>query len=549
MKREKKTKKLSTLKKVLLSAVAVFLALVIALFSYVAADMHRSAKEAKSKPQSEQQEQYIEFEKSDLKTPVSGKVTKTPLPDVTHSSALLKVLQDHPGFTQAQYYELDAALKKEKASPVQCETDLSVLDAQQNVDADKLYAKVLQNNASVKDEKGNNKLNYFLTDAKTAEIKEICTLIADTVNSSKEDRDIRETASVLARLKIFRHETSSNLAAVTEKCVLYFNPNMMSMNEIIRSIGRKQDKKYDDKVLTFVHEIEHLKQFASSDSDYENGMEAGAFRDYSDLKVNSLWDQWLLEASAEIKMTEYLQTDPMVYAKKISYVKSCNLAGIFDESVPFNALINSTFDNDLNAMFKRLKLKDKKSQRDFLELLYSIQLGQYDCNDFWENYEAKTGKKMNEEARFAFKMDVREEVIYHLSEQYYKTLLDAVDSGVIRDEETLFYMLRLWEMDCCGHLAYTKKDALPHAKAYLRWHSKVNDALFSMLADAGGRSKEKIQKAYNAYHPLINSNGKTVHNYRFYGLSEEKEAYIDACFNGYSMTFFTEMEKMDSYLK
>ena len=543
--KNKQTKLLKGWQKVIIILLCVILAPIIALFAYTIIDTVKGTN--KPVATKTQKTEYIDFEKSDVKEVVEGEVTITPISSFNGNRVKNK-LKEKKDFSFADYYDLDTVLDKMMSTSFNKTEDLSVLNSDNKVDADRLYEVVLRNNKSAKQEKV-NAINTFYSDASDEEIGNICKLIAKTVNETADDRDIRETASLLSRLKIFRHMTSTDLAGVTDSIVFYFNPNMINMTRDMFEISGRKDETYDDETLTFVHEIEHLKQKASDDGNKENGTEAGFCRKFDELKVNSLWNQWVLEAAAEMKMSEYLDAKPRLYGKKISYVKSYELCNIFNDNKELNSLINSTFDNDLESAYKRLQLKSEAEQRDFLNSMYSIQLLQYDCDDFWDYYQEKTGKQLTEEEQLALKMDIRTEVIYNLTEKYYNGLIKGIENGNIQDIETVYYMMKIWELDCCGHLSYTEKDTLGHAKVFIIWLNDIQNLMFNMLAESTGKTQSKIEEEYNLYHPLINNNGKTTNNYRFNDITEKKTKFIENCFDGYSVTYFSSINHMISNIE
>jgi len=47
----------------------------------------------------------------------------------------------------------------------------------------------------------------------------------------------------------------------------------------------------------------------------------------------------------------------------------------------------------------------------------------------------------------------------------------------------------------------------------------------------------------------MTENSVTKKNYRFYGIDEKKEALIDKCFDGYSVTYFCEIHNMADYIR
>lgn len=541
----KKRKKLSKVGKTFITIGLISTLMVNGLVIYTVFDMNKGKKNVDSNSTS--QTAYIDFDQENAKEVVEGTVSETLISSNIDEDAILSVLDEAKGFSMEEYYNLDNALKKYETSKVQSRNNKSLLDENNNIDPDKLYEMVIINNDNLKNGPV-DAVNTFYSDASSDEIRMICKLIAETCNNTKDERDITEVANILTHLKIFRHETTADCAAVTDDLVFYFNPNMISIyDEINKNTGKKDDK-VNENLTIFTHEIEHIKQFGSSDFNNENGIESGFFRQYDDVAVNSLWDSWVLEAAAELKMADYLDTNTTLYAKKISYVKSYALSNIFDDDKSPDDLINATFNNDLSSAFKTLNIHDEKEKLDFLKLLYSIQITKYDCDDFWAYYEKSTGKTLTEEEKMSIKMDIRTDAVYNLTNKYYKGLINAVRSGKIKDVETVFHMMKVWELDVQNHLSYTEKDSLVHAKEFIIWHDNVQKSMFNELAKASNLSYDEVISMYDNYHSYVNVNGEKSKNFRFYDIGKEKEEYIEYCFDGYSVTYFADNASMVDYI-
>ena len=550
MKTKTPKKKMKLWKKILITLTVIILVPIITFSVFVIYEMTRDPVKP-GEIEEQKVTEYLEVEASDIKKAVVGNITTTPISSKINKKDIIKRLDEAPGFSMAEYYDIEGALEIMNNTVSEKKTDTSVLDENNNVDAQKLYETVLKNNEAAKKLTGKDRLNLFYSDAEPEDIRNICNIVAKTVNETKEDRDITETASALSRLKIFQHKTSTNLAAVNFELIFVYNKSMIDVNEIVRSLSKSTSEKYDDSTLVFVHETEHIKQMGSLDDNKENGIEIGFCRYYDNCNVNSLWDQWLFEGAAEMKMTDYLQVKPMTYAKKISYINSYSVASILNKNTRINALVNSTFDNNLEEACKTLNIKTESEKDDFLKLMYSIQLTQYDCDDFWEYYQKKTGKALSDDEREGLRLEIRKDAIYNLSRKYFANLLKAIENKEIKDLETVFYMLKIWELDCCTHLCYTTKDGFEHAKDYLVWHNDINNLFFKALAEKSDKSFEEIKSEYEGYHPFVKESEdakEEKQNFRFYNLETEREEYITARFKGYNAVHFTEIEKMAEYM-
>ena len=494
-----------------------------------------------------QSSNYIDFEHSDIKSDVVGEINIDSITGNINDNNINQVINSsNRGFSMEEYYNLEEALNKYETTKLEKRNVRILLNSNNKIDENKLYETVLINNADLKNGSV-NAINVFYSDATSDEIKMICNLIAKICNDSSE-REIEEIANALSHLKIVRHQTSADCAAITENMVFYFNPTMISIYDMINSTTGKKDENLDENTTIFVHEIEHIKQYGSNDFNNENGLESGFFRQYDDIAVNSLWDAWVLEAAAELKMAEYLNTNTTVYDKKISYMKSYALSNIFDDAKNPDDLVNATFSDDLDSALKYLKIDNENDKMEFLKLLYSIQLTQYDSDEFWEYYEKATGKQLTDDERLSLKMEIRTDAVYKLTEKYYKNLVKAINGGKIKDVQTVFYMMKVWELDSHRHLSYTEKTALEHAKEFIIWHDQIQKSIFKELSNNSSLSYDEIIALYDNYHPYIMDNNVKTKNFRFYNLSENKESYISDCFDGYSVTYFTDNDYMVDYI-
>ncbi len=492
---------------------------------------------------------YIDIEYSNEKQSISGDKTSTKINlNKLQYNEFMNGLESYDyGFSMSEYYDLENTLKMFNEVQSQ-KKESSELISNGSLDSNKLYNIVINNNIIyMKQDK--NSVNIFFSNTSDTNIKNICDLITQTYNNNKDDYcDINEVSDTLTHLKIFQNNTTSSNAYVTDDLVFVFNPTMMEMFSNMQEMkdNTKDDVNVDKTV--FVHEIEHLFQNASNDFSNENGVEAGFCRKYDKANVNSLWYAWLLEGSAEIKMSKSLGTTPKNYDKKISYIRSYNLSRIFEDSYDIDDLVDSTFTSDLDSAFNKLNLNDEVPKMEFLKLMYSIQITQYDVEDFWEFYEKQEGVKLTDEEKESIRMDIRTEAVKKLSEKYYKSLASALLDGKIKDLETLFYLIRLWELDCCGHLNFTNKQEYEHAKDFIIWQDDIEKGLIKAIANSSNMSYDELINQYDNYHMSLEVDGNIVNNADFSNISKEKQEYINASYEKYSVTYFTKTSTMINYI-
>lgn len=489
---------------------------------------------------------YLDVNLSDEKEPVQENKTITKI-TLDSSSSVLEELDGYDyDFSMSEYYDLYNTLQVYQNTKYNKKQNSGVI-TNGNIDSEKLYEVVINNNEAYMNQ-GMDSVNSFFSEASTSDIKKICDLVAKAYNENKSSYDdINSISETLSHLKIFQNNTTSASAYVNDDLVFVFNPTMMGMFSDMQDIrGNSNDGVSVDSTI-FIHEIMHLFQNASNDFVDENGIEAGFCRKYENVNVNSLWNSWLLEGAAELKMTDTLNTTPKNYDKKISYMRSYNLSRIFEKDYDVDSLVDSTFCNNIEEVFNILGIKDEKSKEEFLELMYSIEITQSETNDFWKYYERKNNITLNDDEKESLRMNIRTEVIKSLSRNFYQGLIKDVSSGKIKDLETVFFLLRLWEMDCCNHLDYTSKKGFAHAEDFLKWQYQIEKTILESISIDNDLSNDEVVQKFNNYHMKVYDGVDEVFNADLSSYGDEKENYIYSSFNSYSITHYAKLETMIDY--
>ncbi len=496
----------------------------------------------KKQPQSNDSQgtanEYLEVECSNELNLFASEKTSTPF---TYNQAQLQSLLqslslDSFDFSYSAYYGLDEALQLYNNTEVKKSTSSNLLDSNGMIDSSKLLASVRENNKKHM-EKGKNISNAFYKETSDADQKKICDLIAKIVNETCNETERKQMGNTLSALTMFNHTGSASNAYITNSLTFVYNPSMSKMYADTQNIvtGESKDNMQNS---VLAHEVMHLIQHRGDDLIEENGHEVGFCREYkiSDnenvIPVDSLWIPWILEASAELKMADYLEMDTHTYAKKISYTNSFNLSRFLSLDNKDDFLENLVFCSTLEEAYTALNLSTAQEQRKFLEFLYSVEILQSDPEDFWTNYINLTGKTPSDNEKLAIRMQIRSEVVKYLSYQFYQNLINAVRQNKVKDLETLFYVIRVWEIDCYGHLEYRKITSLDSAKDFINWHDQIQTSIFSAL------SGTNIATSYDAYclqvktEELISDNCSLELFHPFTGtyLSEIKSSYATSGF-------------------
>lgn len=451
-------------------------------------------------------------------------------------------------FCLGDYYYIDEALDLYSSTEVNKPISTKLLDENGKLSQKKLIDVVDENNKKLKTE--SNSENVFYEDISNEDKVYICTIIADVVNRECDKEKIKEVATSLEKMCIVYHRGQSSNAAITNHMVFTYNDTMSKMtieSELLKGTDETEQDLLDQII---VHEVMHLIQHANDDLNDENGVEIGIVRQYNVpykepmLPVDSLYNSWLLEGSAELGMAYSLDTTPKTYAKYISYINSYNLSR-FDEIDSEDALLEKiSFSDDIDDMFAKLGIDSVEEQDAFLKCLYSTELIQTDSTNFWEKYSEVTQKSLSEDEKMDIKYQLRIDIIKYLTKQFYVNLIDAVYNKEITDLNTLFYMMRLWEIDEFWHLNYNQKNLVELTRPFIEWHCEVQDKIFGMVADSTDLTQEETEKKYNEYCLQTKTDGVVSDNCNLSNFSQFNRDYIQKLKQGYTKIKFVRLNEM-----
>lgn len=481
---------------------------------------------------------YNEFYTYDYETP------KIPvnLSNYSYMNMLNSIETSASNFRMSEYYGLDNVLEVYNKTKVNKSSDSNLLTANGKIDVNKLIQVVQENNkAAIKD--GKNTLNSFFENLSSSEINMLCQKIAEVTNNSLDSNEIKKVANTLTRLTMFKKPGSMSNAYISSDLTFVFNPDISKSYETIKGIGGNSNEKTIEGVIT--HEIMHLLQYGSNDNNDSNGIEAGFCRLYNEttdtkVPVDSLWYSWVLDGSAELGMSKYLDIEPGTYQKKISYIKSYNLSRFNEIDSQEQSLENAIFNSNLEETLKDLGLETEQEKEDFLKFMYSVQIIQADTNDFWNYYTIKTGKTPTAEEKTGIKMDIRTDAVKHLTENFFKNLTDAIHEGKVKDLNTAFYLMRTWELDTYNHLEYTQTSSLEHAKDFITWYAELQDTMLTSIAVSSNLDPQEVQTMYNDYNLQLETEDNNIkdncdlskfNGYMQYYISSAKDNYRSSNFS------------------
>ena len=454
-------------------------------------------------------------------------------------------------FRMADYYRLDDALTLYGETSVEKSTETDLLVGGQ-LDVEKLYRQVLENNAAVT-VNGRITLNPFFSALEEEKIYEICQAIARVINSKTGEIDIRKVANTLERLTVFTRSGSTSNAYVSSELAFVYNPNMIDLYTRQQEILGGSPETVWEQVI--VHEIMHLIQHGANDGNDGNGVEIGICRMYNlpnadkTLLVDSLYNTWILEAGAELAMTEVVGVAPGTYQKKISYSRSYNLSRFYELQTGRSMLEKAAFSHTLEDAYNALGLYSEEMQLEFLKFLYSVEITQMDPEDFWASYEAENGSLPDAEEQLGIRMSIRTDAVTYMTRNFFANMAHGVRDGVIRDLDTVFYMLRLWELDVFGHLAYTELSSLEYAKDFLVWYDGIQREFLNQIAQSSDLDPAQVLELYDAYClRILDAEGEAMENCDLSLVNTPMQLYILSARENYATAKFSRVRDVVLWL-
>lgn len=457
-----------------------------------------------------------EYKEVDSLEPIYTSLTTSQLNEINNY-----INNNNVEYKYSDFYNLDNNLSKYYSEKkINSNKGEVLLDSNGNIDTNKLYNLVIENNKKYMSNK--NVETCFYREFDNSKIKEICDSLCEIINDESNKQQINFTGlcNNLTDLKMFINSSTASNAYFTENLCLVLNPTMI---EVFHSIDKKQNTEYN----TLVHEIIHLIQYSSSDMNKENGIEVGICRKYED-GVDSLYWSWLLEASAEKNMSLYTGSQTTTYGYQIGYMESISMANVLSDNFNVMDTEKLCFSNNLNDLFKLFEANTEAEKRNILNMMFSIEIIESNPQSFFEEYYNKTGidLKNDSEARENLKHELRCEVLLTLNNYFYKNLSNKIYKGKVSLQD-VFYLLNIWESDIQSHLLIDQNNRMDRSTYFLNSYTELQEKLFNYIAINKSCSIDDIYELYNAYSTRVSCNGvKKEPNCDLKFLTDQKKNYI-----------------------
>ncbi len=419
-----------------------------------------------------------------------------------------KLSEINVSYKDSDLFQVPSALAKYNSIKLSDDSGTSF-----QIDKEKLYQKVLENNRSYLQEHPINTYN----DTSLDDIEKIVDIISDNINekiNSKNSINYQQLIETLNELKVF---TYSGFAAggVDDKNVI------LSID--MQTISNYQSKYPDIDVLEMVvkHESNHLIQLSSNNS-YEKNY--GVCYKFDDLDVNPLDNQWLIESTCEKQViNDYTDgRSPLFYQDSIYSLESLTLSVILNENISKTSIEDMMFQHDLNKFLDMFDTKNETEQEEIINMLYSFELIHYDKEDFKQAYENKYGYKITISDLDDYRVELQGSIALTLSKLFYKNLSTIIADKEVKLED-IYSLISIFEDDISRLTWYSSK--YNHYTTFLSEYSNLQEVFFDMISESNNLDSRTLQHGYSIYH----SDNKDYVNINF--LDDSKNSFLENIFN------------------
>lgn len=360
------------------------------------------------------------------------------------------------------------------------------------VDANELYELVIKNNVTYKEQ---NPYSIY-TKLDDSYIREYCKMVAESVNNILAkgwDYNLEDLSYNLQHLCMFKSATGSNAFISNDGCLIVQPANLETMKAIYNND--------DADKITIAHETTHLFQRIATNNKDSFGIDMGYGFNYSfnNLKVNSLFNKWYEEATAETLASSLYNSDPMTYATKISYLNSLRYVHGLKANFDVDSLEKLSMQNSLETVFEEFGCQTEEEKMELLKVLFSINIIQEQPDDFINLYEEQVlGHEMSEDELIQLQIELKSSICQYLTNQFYANLSNRIVNQNVKLEE-IFKLVSTLESTLNVHLKYTLEERFETYESFFNEYLNTQNTFFQIIADKLNLNLDDIVSAYNEY--------------------------------------------------
>lgn len=430
-------------------------------------------------------------------------VDTTPIPISISDEALMQFEDEvsslHVDYDYENVYNIDKALEiyKSNNSPNTVSKHSHDIRVNGKFDADYFYKLVKKNNEAFLETAKEDYLSGMYEEYSDKQLKEICSQMCEALEEfaeSEPDADLDTVCCYLYNIVIIGKTGSLDFGGFTMDNRFYLNYDNMETGSFAMDTDNIE-------LTTFYHEMMHAFQFACDDMKKQNENRVGITYVYNELEINPLSWYWLLEASAEMNMSQYLDVRYSTYKAMITYVDSLNFISNLGPGDDLIQLEKLCFQRDINKLFDETNMTSDEEKIELIKMMYSIEILQESDAEFYNWYENEYNVDLSDESSgepTKLCLTVKEDAILTMTKMFYKNLAFQVNSGDVTLQDC-YYLMRLWEADISRHFTNNTVGYMMFFHEFYDNYLKLQNSFFKMTADENDMDFEKLQSDFSEY--------------------------------------------------
>lgn len=391
--------------------------------------------------------------------------------------------------------DVETAYQKYRSIPAYKGSEYPIIENGQ-VSEETLYRKVLENNAEFFVSKDRYELVYELEDEY---IRWACNIISRTVNEALKNPEYEisraDLSTLLWNLCIVKDGMGTGNAHIDKAGKMVLMPtNMETMK------GIAMDENASNEIIS--HETFHLLQRLSCDK--TETLDVGSVYGFSyefpegELKVDSLDNTWIVEATAELFAADFWEMEPTTYQSKISYLKTLEYVHALGGYYKSDKMKTLILQHSVEKVFQTFGCKTKEEQMELLKVLYTINVIQEEPEDFMKVFEESLGHEYSEQELVELKLRLKNSVCQYFSKVFYQNLARQMAEKDVSVED-VFELISTYESDMNVHLVYTDETRHDAFADFFDYYISLQNGLFEQMADKLGITAAEVIKAYNEF--------------------------------------------------
>lgn len=363
--------------------------------------------------------------------------------------------------------------------------------------AEHFYEIVKKNNEAFFKEKEKDNLGGLYKEYSDKELKSMCEQFCESLPAIAEKDptvDLDMACCYLYNLIIVQKSGSLDFGGFDMNNRFYLNYKNMKNGAFAMDTDNIEQ-------TTFYHEMMHAFQFACDDIKKPDEDRMGIMHTYDSLEVNPLSWYWLLEGSAEMNMSQYLDVRYSTYKNKIGYIHSLNIAANLNTNNEYVQIEKICFQKDLEKFFEVLDINSDPEKREIIKMMYSIEIIQESKDDFYDWYNETYNTDLTNETngeQSVLRLTLKEDALMTLTKLFYRNLARQINKRNVTLQDA-YYLMRLYEADLDNHFSNNTVGYMEFFHDFYDTYVDLQNEFFAVIAEENNLSADDLANGFDNY--------------------------------------------------